>query len=144
MNTTLPSNNWPLIIGRSLLALYFLLPGLMKFIAFDLHITLMQHHGVPLAAPLLIFAGVSAIIGAVLLLTNRHVRLAAFGFALYIVLVNILLHDFWNFEGIEGQHEMQNFIKNLGILAGTLILAGTSIKRPLSLSDLAKSDSKFR
>lgn len=130
----------PLTIGRILLALYFLVPGIMKFAAFDLHIGLMQHHGVPMAAPLLVFAGVAAIIGGVLLITNRYVRLTAFGFALYILLVNIMLHDFWNFDGIEGQHEMQNFIKNLGIFAGTLVLAGISVKRPLSLSGLRQSD----
>jgi putative oxidoreductase len=34
------------------------------------------------------------------------------------------LHDFWNFSGLEGEHEGQNFFKNLGILAGCLMLAG--------------------
>jgi putative oxidoreductase len=51
-------------------------------------------------------------------------RLAAYGCALYIVIINFNLHDFWNFSGMEGQHETQNFVKNLGILAGCLMLAG--------------------
>lgn len=144
MTSTSNTSSWALVTGRILLALYFLLPGIMKFTAFDMHIGLMQHHGVPMAAPLLVFAGTAAIIGAVLLITNRHVRLTAFGFVIYIILVNVMLHDFWNFDGAEGQHEMQNFIKNLGILAGTLILAGTSVKRRLTLSDLTKSDAAFR
>jgi len=130
----------PATIGRLLLALYFLLPGIMKFAQFEMHVALMQHHNIQMAAPLLVIAGLASIIGAVLLITNRHVRLTAFGFVLYILLVNIFLHDFWNFEGIEAQHELQNFIKNLGIMAGTLILAGTSVNRKLSLSDLFKSD----
>lgn len=143
MTLSANTRNWPLATGRTLLALYFLVPGILKFMAFDMHIGLMAHHGVPMPAPLLIIAGGASIIGAVLLISNRHVRLTAFGFALYIVLVNVLLHDFWNFDGIEGQHEMQNFIKNIGILAGTLILAGTSAKRRLTLGDFAKSDSAF-
>jgi putative oxidoreductase len=40
------------------------------------------------------------------------------------VIINFNLHDFWNFSGMEGQHETQNFVKNLGILAGCLMLAG--------------------
>jgi putative oxidoreductase len=131
-------------IGRSLLALYFLLPGLMKFAAFDLHLQMMAHHNVPFAAPLLIFAGTTAILGALLLLSNRYVRFVSYGVVLYIILVNLGMHDFWNFEGVEGQHEMQNFIKNLGILAGTLILAGASPKRPLRLSGLRISDRAFQ
>lgn len=134
------SSTIPATIGRLLLALYFLLPGLMKFTQFENHIALMEHHNIKMAAPLLMIAGVASILGAFLLIINRHVRFTAFGFVLYILLVNILLHDFWNFEGAEAQHELQNFIKNLGIMAGTLILAGTSVKRSLQLADLFKSD----
>lgn len=127
-------------IGRMLLGLYFLVPGIMKFTAFDLHLGMMAHHGVPLAMPGLIFAGASAIIGALLLFANRYVRLVSFGFVLYILIVNVTLHGFWKFEGVEARHEMQNFIKNLGIMAGLLVLAGVSARRPLSLSGLAMSD----
>ena len=73
-------------------------------------------------------------------MSNRHVRLTALGFALYILVINGTLHDFWNFEGVEGQHEMQNFIKNLGIMAGCLVLAGASKVRGLSFSNLLTSD----
>ena len=128
--------------GRLLLALYFLVPGLMKFAAWELHIGLMEGHGVPFAGPLLLVAGIANVVGALLLLTNRHVRLTALGFVLYILLVNINLHDFWNYDGIEGQHEMQNFIKNLGILAGCLVLAAASRPRGLKLADILKSDAK--
>lgn len=136
------SGSVPVTVGRLLLALYFLLPGVMKFVAFDLHIGLMERHGVPAAAQLLIVAGLANVIGAVMLATNRHVRLASIGFVAYILFVNLMLHDFWNFEGVEGQHEMQNFVKNLGILAGLLVLAGVSVKRSLSLSDVFKSDAR--
>jgi putative oxidoreductase len=130
----------PMTVGRSLLALYFLLPGLAKFAAFDMNLALMQHHNVPMAAPLLVVAGIANPVGAALLLSNRYVRFTSFGFVVYILLVNLLLHDFWNFSGIEAQHEMQNFIKNLGILAGTLILAAASPKRALWPLALRRSD----
>ncbi len=137
---TAQSSSLPVTLGRLLLALYFLLPGLMKFAAFERHIGLMEQHGIPAAGSLLIIAGVANVIGALMLATNRHVRLASLGFIVYIILVNVMLHDFWNFEGIEGQHETQNFFKNLGILAGLLVLAGVSEKRSLSPSDLFQSD----
>lgn len=128
-------------IGRCLLGLYFLLPGIAKFTAWDYHIAEMQSHGVPLTAPLLAFAGVSSIIGAFLLFTNRYVRIVALGFVLYILLVNVLLHNFWALDGDEAARETQNFVKNLGILAGLLILAGYSKMRWPSVSGLMKSDS---
>lgn len=135
------TSSLPITIGRLLLALYFLLPGVMKFLAFDMHMGLMARHGIPAAGPLLIIAGLANVIGALMLATNRHVRLASIGFVAYILLVNVLLHDFWNFDGVEGQHETQNFVKNLGILAGLLVLWGVSVKRSLSPSEFLKSDS---
>ena len=41
-----------------------------------------------------------------------------------IMLINFNLHDFWNtYQGVDEKHELQNFVKNLGILAGLLLLA---------------------
>lgn len=115
-------------VGRSLLGLYFLLPGVAKFINPDMHLDLMRLHQVPLAEPLLWVAGLANIVLGLLLLANRYVAYAAYGCVLYILVINIMLHDFWNFDGIKGAHETQNFVKNLGILAGCLILA--SFSRP--------------
>ncbi len=115
--------------GRILLALYFLLPGIAKLLLPDSQVEMMQHHNIPYALPLLYIAGAAQVIGALLLLVNRHVRLVSLGFVLYIIVINALMHDFWNFAGIEAAHELQNFIKNLGILAGLLLLAGISPKQ---------------
>ncbi len=131
---------WAIATGRALLGLYFLVPGVMKFLAPDLHVALMEHHGVGFALQLIWFAAVVNVAGGLALISGRHVRLVAFGFVVYILLVNALLHDFWNFDGIEAAHEMQNFIKNLGILAGLLVLAGTSKRRAISMTDWWKSD----
>ena len=111
-------DEFALPVGRILLGLYFLLPGLAKFANWQTHIDLMLHHNVPFTAPLLLLAGITNLLLGYMLLFNRHVRLAAYGCAVYIIIININLHDFWNFSDIEGMHETQNFVKNLGILAG--------------------------
>jgi putative oxidoreductase len=126
--------------GRWLVALYFLVPGIMKFTAITMHVGLMELHKVPYPVPMLVIAGTVQIIGAALLMSNRFVRFCALGFVVYTILINVLLHDFWNFEGIVAGHEMQNFIKNLGIVAGLLVLAGASAWRMPSLQGLLKSD----
>jgi len=110
--------------GRILLALYFLVPGIFKLISPTSQIAIMQQHNIPYASMLIYVAGTAQVIGAVLLLMNKHVRLTSLGFVLYIMVINALMHDFWNFSGVTSAHELQNFIKNLGILAGLLVLAG--------------------
>lgn len=128
-------------IGRILLGLYFLLPGLMKFAGPAETVAYMEANGVRFALPLMWFATAVNIIGGLMLIAGRHVRFVAYGFALYIVLVNGMLHDFWTMEPERVQHETQNFVKNLGILAGLLVLAGTAKARALSLTGWWKGDS---
>ena len=117
------------IAGRILLGLYFVLPGIAKFVDWQSHIDLMQHHNVRFAVPLLLLAGIANLLLGLMLLTNRFVREAAYGCVLYILVINFNLHDFWNFSGMEGAHETQNFVKNLGILAGCLVLAAFAAKQ---------------
>lgn len=113
-------------IGRVLLALYFLLPGMMKFISWDMHVALMQKHNMVMIPVLLAAAGVFQITAALALILNRYTGLVSLLLAGLVIVINFSLHDFWNFNGVEGAHEMQNFVKNLGILAGLLVLAGTN------------------
>jgi putative oxidoreductase len=119
---------YSLIIGRSLVGLYFLVPGIMKFVAWDMHIGLMEKHGMIFVPVLLVLAGVTQIAASACILVNRYVAPAAFLLALMVVAINVNLHDFWNYTGQEGAHEMQNFIKNLGILGGLLVLAAYNFK----------------
>ena len=121
MNTLL------LTAGRVLLALYFLVPGIMKFVSWDMHIQLMEKHDMPFSPVLLGLAGIFQIGAAALLIANRFTWLVALLLAGLVVVINVSLHDFWNYSGLEGAHEMQNFIKNLGILAGLLVLSGHSV-----------------
>ena len=132
--------NPSLMIGRFLLGLYFLVPGIMKFTAADDTLAYMQFHDIPFAEPSLYFAGVTNIIGGLLLMSGRHVKLVAFAFVIYVLLVNVMLHDFWTMEGDAAARETQNFIKNLGILAGLLVLAATAAPRSLSLKGWWRSD----
>lgn len=134
------ASSMTITIGRVLLGLYFLIPGLMKVAGSAGTIAYMQSHGIPFAQPLMWFAAAVNVLGGLLLISGRHVKLVASGFVAYILMVNFLLHDFWNMEGDSVAHETQNFIKNLAILAGLLVLAGSSAARKLSLVGWWRSD----
>jgi len=118
-------------VGRVLLGLYFLLPGIAKFAAWDRHIQLMETHEMSMVPILLVVAGVIQIVGGLCLIANKQVVICALGFAVMIVLINVNLHDFWNvYEGVNPERETQNFVKNLGILAGLLVLAAANMEQP--------------
>ena len=114
--------------GRSLLALYFLLPGIAKFAQWDMHVTLMETHGMMMVPVLLALAGIIQIGASICLLLNKQVVICALGLAAMTLIININLHDFWNiYEGVNAERETQNFVKNLGIFAGLLLLAAMNM-----------------
>lgn len=117
--------------GRCLLALYFLLPGVLKFVAWDQHVSLMESHKMAFVPVLLFTAASLQIICSLLLLSNRLVAFSALVLAAMVLLINVNLHDFWNYSDIQGKHELQNFIKNLGIFSGLLLLVGIDRDRNL-------------
>ena len=115
--------------GRILLALYFFLPGVMKFMDWDRHVQLMETHGMLLVPYLLGLAGVIQIVASLSLFINRHVALCALTLAAMTLVINVNLHDFWNiYEGVDVKHETQNFVKNLAIFAGLLLLAANAME----------------
>ena len=94
-----------------------------------MHIVLMETHNMIMAPFLLAITGVIQVIGSIFMLLNRQVVICALVFAAMVLLININLHDFWNvYDGVDARHETQNFVKNLGILAGLLALAAINIK----------------
>ena len=115
-------------IARVLLALYFLLPGINKFAAWHMHVTLMETHGMIMVPALLAIAGITQIGASICLLFNKQVVICALGLAAMVLLINLNLHDFWNvYEGVDAKHEVQNFVKNMGIFAGLFLLSAISM-----------------
>ena len=128
------------ITGRVLLGLYFLIPGISKITGFDGTAAYMLTHGVPLVSLLLPITIVLQIGSGVALIAGWQTRAIALMLAGMILVINVFMHDFWNvYEGLTQQHETQNFIKNLAIMAGLLTLAAGPGIQSLSLDARANA-----
>ena len=124
------TRNILLHFGRIFLALYFLIPGVGKFLSWDRSVALMEAHNMKMIPVLLAIAGTVQVIGSISLLLNKHVVICALGFAFMTILIHFNLHDFWNtYEGVNPDRELQNFYKNLGIFAGLLLLAAANMDK---------------
>jgi putative oxidoreductase len=84
----------------------------------------MATHGVPMVGIALVVTIVLQICGGTALIIGWQTRPTALMLAAMTLLINLLMHDFWNvYEGLNQAHETQNFVKNLAIMAGLLALA---------------------
>ena len=113
-----------ILIGRSLLGLYFLGPGLAKIFNYSNYVAVMQENQVPLTLVALPVVILIQVIGGAMLILNLNVKVSALALFITTIVINIYIHDFWTLaEGISKAHETQNFVKNLAICAGLLVLA---------------------
>ena len=113
--------------GRFLLGLYFLLPGLTKVFFFQENLDVVVERDVPLPFLSLIIVAIAQIFFGTMLMLGKFVHLGSLVLAAVTLLINFYIHDFWNMADNPDQaHETQNFVKNLGILAGLLVLSKKS------------------
>ena len=113
-------------LGRVLLGLYFLLPGIFKILTYEITTEYMLLHNIPLASILLPVTIVLQIVLGFMLIISYRIKESALILALLTIFINIGVHDFWNeYPNTDAAHETQNFVKNLGIFAGLLVLSAT-------------------
>ena len=119
-----------LLSGRGLLGLYFIIPGITKITGFAGMSAYMAAHGVPMVPFLLVLTIIIQIGGGLSLLLGFKAQLMAFLLAGLTLIISVFMHDFWSMEeGIQRGHEMQNFIKNMAIMAGLLFVAGAPLQQ---------------
>ena len=113
-------------VGRILLGLYFLLPGISKIPTYAGTTENMLLHNIPLASILLPITIVLQIGLGVMLIMGYRIKESALILAALTIFINIGMHDFWNeYPNTDAGHETQNFVKNLAIFAGLLVLSAT-------------------
>jgi putative oxidoreductase len=85
----------------------------------------MALHNIPLPEVLLPITIVLQIVGGLMLIFGLRVGQIALMLAALTLAINLGMHDFWNtYEGVDEGHETQNFVKNLAIFAGLLVMSG--------------------
>ncbi|MDC3006300.1 DoxX family protein [bacterium] len=113
--------------GRILLGLYFLYPGITKIPKYDFMVEYMTLHNIPLINILLPLTIVLQVVLGLMLITGYRIKEPALILATLTIFINVGMHDFWNtYPGTDAGHEMQNFVKNLGIFAGLLALSASN------------------
>ena len=116
------------LVGRGLLGLYFIIPGITKITGWEQMSEYMAAHGVPLIPVALAITIVIQIGCGGALLAGYRTPLMAFLLAGLTLVINLFMHDFWNMEEARVDRETQNFIKNLAIMAGLMFVAGTRVE----------------
>ena len=111
------------LLARLLLVAEFLIAVNGKIFGWSSQVAYMASHGMTMVQPLLGAALVIEAAGSVCLITGVRARTAAAVMCIYLGIVSVRLHDFWNQRaGMSGMSATE-FFKNLGIMGGLLMIA---------------------
>src|SRR5437868_15216993 len=84
----------------------------------------MASHGMTMIAPLLGAALVIELVGTLALVTGYQARAAAAVMFVYLGIVGVRLHDFWNIaDPMAAGGAQTQFFKNVGMMGGLLMIA---------------------
>jgi len=114
------------LAGRIILGIYFLIFGAIPKISnFQGTSEYMASHDMVLIPLFLALTIIVQLLGGLSLVAGYKTQIFAFLLAGLTLVISLVMHNFWAFEeGIVRGHETQNFVKNMGIMAGLLAIAG--------------------
>ena len=111
------------LVGRILLGLIFVLSGFAKISGFDGTAGYIASKGLPLPQLLAALTIVVELGGGLALMAGFYTRQAVVALAGFSLLTAIVFHNFWAVPQPEQMAQQINFMKNLAIAGGMLVLA---------------------
>ncbi len=115
--------NGCLLLGRLLMGSYFIIPAVSKINNFAGTSAYMEQHNVPMVSVLLVITILIQLTAGAAIIVGFKGKAAAFLLAGLTLVISIFMHNFWGMEeGLARSHELQNFFKNMGIMAGLLMI----------------------
>ncbi|MGX5843138.1 DoxX family protein [Mesorhizobium sp. ArgA1] len=117
---TASNSSTTILLGRVLLAAIFLLSGFGKLTAIAGTAGYFGSLGLPLPTVTAIVVGLIELVGGLAILVGFQTRIVAWVLAIFTVATGLVAHMNW-----ADQMQMINFLKNLAITGGFLVLASS-------------------
>jgi len=111
------------LVGRILLGSIFVLSGFQKLMGFSGLITQIAGKGLPMPEVLAVLTVAIELGAGLLLVIGWKARWAAFLIFLFIIPVSLTYHNFWAMEGAQAAMNKIQFLKNVSIMGGMLLVA---------------------
>ncbi|HXN97758.1 MAG TPA: DoxX family protein [Candidatus Acidoferrales bacterium] len=117
------SNSFTPLAGRILMSVLFLISGFFKIGGYSQMVAYSAAKGLPMASVSIACAAVLELACGLAILIGFQTRIAAWLLFLYLLPVTFIFHNFWAMQGAEQQQNMIDFLKNVSIMGGLVILA---------------------
>lgn len=112
-----------LILGRILFGGVIAFTGLNHFLQTEEMTGYAEHKGLPAPKLGVLGSGAILILGGLGIILGIFPALGAFIVAGFLIIAGIIFHDFWAVSEDQQQTEMTQFLKNIALAGGALIIA---------------------
>ena len=116
------NDTWMPLVGRILVALIFLMSAYGKIVGYAGTASYMAAAGMPMIPVLLPVAIVAELVGAVMVIVGFQARLGALALIGFTVVATLVFHRVWSLTGMEAYMQQIQFMKNLGLIGGLLLI----------------------
>jgi putative oxidoreductase len=110
------------LVARILLAVMFIISGFGKITGFDGTVGYIASKGLPLPQLVAIGTIVVELGGGLMLAAGFKARWAALALAVFTLLAAIIFHNFWAVDAAQKMGQQINFMKNITIAGGMLMV----------------------
>ena len=114
--------DWANTVGRIGLASLFLWSGYDMFAHMASEVTLMQAYGLPAANLLIWPVGLLELVAGAMLVFGWKARWAALALIVVTVVSTFIFHAYWSVPADQVMDQQNNFMKNLAIVGGLLVV----------------------
>lgn len=120
-----PQRDAILLLARIFLMLLFILSGWSKLTGFDGAVAYMASLGAPLPWLAAMIAVLMEVFVAIAIILGFYTRPLAFLYVFFVLGTALLGHAFWDMTGADRAANMTQFLKNVSIMGGLLLLVLT-------------------
>ena len=121
--TTDPAHPAIALVGRILLALIFIVSGFGKVMNYAGTEAYMASAGLPMVGLLLPLTILVELGGGLLIAFGLFTRIVAIVQFLFLIPVSLVFHHFWDVPAAQAAMQQIQFMKNIAIMGGMLLLA---------------------
>jgi putative oxidoreductase len=117
------ANDVTTLAGRILISVMFLISGFFKVGGYAQIVGYATAVHLPAPGVAIALAAAVELACGLAILAGFKTRFAAWLLFLYLIPVTYFFHNFWAVQGQEQQTQMVNFLKNVAIMGGLLVLS---------------------
>jgi putative oxidoreductase len=110
------------LVGRIMLAVIFLISGFGKITGFEGTAGYIASKGLPMPQVVAALTILVELGGGILLAVGYKARWAALALGVFTILAAVIFHNFWAVEAAQKMGQQINFLKNIAITGGMLMV----------------------